>query len=49
MKELLINGVFPLSVENPRFWLGLAICIIVPYRCAERCAECFSRADALSA
>lgn len=31
MKELLINGVFPLSVENPRFWLGLAICIIVPY------------------
>lgn len=31
MNDLLINGVFPIDVSNLRFWLGLAICIIVPY------------------
>ena len=31
MNDLLINGVFPIDVSNLRFWLGLALCIIVPY------------------
>lgn len=31
MKELLTNGIFSLDAGNPRFWLGVALCVIVPY------------------
>lgn len=31
MKELLSNGIFPLDAGDPRFWLGVALCIVVPY------------------